>query len=52
MVGGGGMVDAGGIGDGGGITERAGGIDDGAVETALAMTGLLAVGGVQCIIYS
>jgi DNA-binding transcriptional ArsR family regulator len=38
----GGMGDAGGIADGGGITERAGGIDDGAVGAFAAMAGLLA----------
>jgi DNA-binding transcriptional ArsR family regulator len=36
------MGDAGGTADGGGITEREGGINDGAVGTFAAMTGLLA----------
>jgi hypothetical protein len=46
------MVDAGGIGDGGGITERAGGIDGGAVVSVAAMAGLLALLSTQCTLYS
>jgi hypothetical protein len=37
------MADGGGIGDAGGNTERAGGIDDGAMGLVAAMAGFLAM---------